>query len=74
MVPQHVMVGVLVCLLCAAVLVRERLILTTTRKGQRLVTWFGPDAAPWVLRGLAVLGICFGLLLAAGIVRPIQWN
>jgi hypothetical protein len=73
MIRQHVLVGVIVVVLCLAAASRDRWILDQTKTGKRLVDWFGPDRAIWVLRLLLVAGIAFGSLLAAGIIRPIQW-
>ena len=73
MIPQHVLVGSLVIVLCLVFLFQERWILEKTAKGQRLVRWFGPAAAPWAFRGLMLFGAVFGGLLATGLIRPIQW-
>ena len=48
-------------------------ILERTQKGRRLVQLVGATNAPLVWRGLMVSIIIFGLLLACGIIRPIQW-
>jgi hypothetical protein len=73
MIRQNVLVGVIVVALCVMVASRDRWVLDHTKKGKRLVDWFGPDRAIWVLRLLLFIGIVFGGLLAAGIIRPIQW-
>ena len=73
MIPQYVLVGSLVIVLCMMLFVRHRWFLENSSKGQRLIRWFGPEMAPWVLRILAALGMIFGGLLATGIIRPIQW-
>ena len=73
MIQQHVLVGGTVVALCLFVFSREHWVLEKTTKGQRLVRWFGLNTAPWVLRGLTAGGMVFGGLLAAGIIRPIQW-
>ena len=67
------MVGIIVVVFCTAILFHERWVLEKTSKGQSLVRWFGAAAALWVLRVATVFGAIFGGLLAAGIVRPIQW-
>ena len=59
--------------LCGVGLVYSRWFLENTRKGERLVHWFGADKAVWVARGLFGLGLVFGLLLAGNFIRPIQW-
>lgn len=73
MIRDNVLVGGLVIILCALVATKERWVLESSKKGQRLVRWFGPGIAVWVLRGLLAFGIVFGALLAGGIIRPIQW-
>jgi hypothetical protein len=73
MLQQHVVVGCMIVALCGLIVVNSRLFLEKTKKGQRLVGRFGPDRAPWVLRGLAATGAVFGALLAMGIIRPVQW-
>jgi len=71
---HHVLVGGVIVLLCSWALFRQAWILESSQKGQRLVRRFGPQAAPWILRLVLAAGIVFGGLLAAGIVRPIQWE
>ena len=68
-----VVIGVMLAILCAVLAYKDRWFLEKTRKGQQLVSWFGTEKAPWVLRGLAFLGILFGVCLASGVIRPIQW-
>ena len=58
--------------LCLMAAFNERWILEKTTKGQRLIHWFGPATASWIFRGLTLLGVVFGGLLAAGVIRPIQ--
>ena len=70
---QEVVVGSVTVALSALLLVQERLFLEKTAKGQRLVRWFGPNRAAWVLRVIALAFMTFGVLLAAGIIHPIQW-
>jgi hypothetical protein len=67
------MVGTIFVVFCTTILFHERWVLEKTSKGQSLVRWFGPAAAIWVLRTATFFGVIFGSLLAAGIVRPIQW-
>jgi len=73
MIEEQTMMGVFIVLLCLTGLWADRWLLTRTKKGQRLVGWFGESRARWVLRGLFVAGILFGLLLARGIIQPISW-
>lgn len=73
MIPEHVIVGLLVFALCTVLFFNGTWFLERTAKGHRLVSWFGPTNAPWVLKGLAGLGMLFGALLAAKIIQPIRW-
>lgn len=73
MIPQHVIVGGLTCLLCALLAAQSKWFLANTRKGAFLVRQFGDQGAPWVLRGLALTGIVVGVLLALEVIRPIRW-
>ena len=70
---DRVFIGVVVTILCGVGLRNARWFLTETKKGQRLTHWFGENRAMWILRGLFLTGAAFGVLLAAGVVRPIQW-
>lgn len=73
MVNEQFVMGLGIALVCLAGLLKERWLLANTRKGQRLVTWFGSRRALWVLRGLLALGAVFGALLAVDVVRPMRW-
>ena len=73
MIPQHVLIGVGVVVLCIMGLIKERWFLENSANGRRLVHWCGATAAPTVFKGLMAMAIVFGALLAAGIIRPIQW-
>lgn len=70
---DQVVMGLGIALLCVTGLWNGRWFLEHTRKGQRLVGTFGDVRALWVLRFLFVAGAAFGLLLAADVIRPIQW-
>lgn len=65
--------GVGVVVLCAAGLWQDRWFLRNTKKGQRLIRWFGEERAVWILRSLLSAGALFGLLLATGIINPVRW-
>jgi hypothetical protein len=67
------MVGSIIIILGLLIYFKEHWVLENTGKGRRLIGWFGAANAPWVLRGLTVLTIIFGVLLAIGIIRPIKW-
>jgi hypothetical protein len=70
---DQILIGAVTAALCAVGLLRGPWLLENTRKGQRLVRWFGGRRALWLLRGLLVLGIAFGVLLAVDVIRPVQW-
>ncbi len=70
---DQIFIGTVTLLLCVFGLVNSGWILDNTKKGERLMAWFGSARAIWVLRGLFCLGAVFGGLLAANIIRPIQW-
>ena len=70
---EQIFIGITVAVLFAAGLCKDRWFLTHTKKGKRLVGWFGEDNAIWVLRGLFGLGVLFGLLLAMNVIRPVRW-
>ena len=74
MISQHVVVGGLTVALCLMLLSRDAWFLEHTKKGQRLVRWFGTVNARWVLRGLILGGIVLGILIITQVVRPIQWS
>jgi len=73
MARQDLLVGVITVFCSAHLLFFDRWFLEKTRIGQRLTGWFGPDRDIWILRGLSLVGMIFGGLLAAGIIRPVKW-
>ncbi len=70
---EQVLIGGMTAALCVAGLWQEQWLLSQTRKGQRLVRWFGDGRAPWVLRLLLAFGFGFGTLLAVGVLNPVRW-
>ena len=74
MAAEQVFIGLTTSGLCAVGLAREAWFLSETKKGQRLVRLCGTRNAMWVLRGLFVVGVLFGLALATGVVNPIRWS
>ncbi len=74
MAKEQVLIGVLCAGLCVLGLWHERWLLENTRKGRRLVNWFGPVGGLRVLRALLVAGLVFGVLLAVDVIRPMHWN
>lgn len=73
MLKEQMVVGGLVVVLCVTGLLKDRWFLANTKKGRKLVGWFGESKALWVLRGLFVGGAVLGLLLATNVIRPVQW-
>jgi hypothetical protein len=71
---DQVIMGATIAALCAAGLWKGNWIVENTRKGRRLVAWFGPRGALWALRVLMAFGVVFGVLLAADWIRPVQWR
>lgn len=65
--------GVLAALVSAIGLWNSRWFLEKTRKGQWLARRCGEEPALWILRGLLSAGTLFGILLALGVVNPVQW-
>lgn len=70
---ERVLIGAVFAALCGLGLWHHRWLLEATPKGQRLVDWFGVHKALWIIRGLLIIGIAFGTLLATGLIRPIDW-
>ena len=70
---EQILVGALVALVSLHGLWKADWLLEHTRKGQKLVGWLGPEKALWVLRGLLIAAVVFGVLLATNVVRPIRW-
>ena len=70
---EQALIGLLVAALCGLGLWHDRWFLTRTRKGRRLIRWFGETRGLWMLRGVFIAGAAFGLLLAADMIRPVPW-
>ena len=70
---EQIFIGSVSAALCLAGIWHDRWLLTETKKGKRLVAWFGEHRALWVLRGLLAAGLLFGVLLATNVIRPIRW-
>ena len=70
---EQIFIGAATAVLSVIGLANCGWILENTRKGKRLADWLGPDRAVWVLRGLLVCAALFGGLLAANVIKPIQW-
>ena len=70
---DQILIGGLTAALCALGLWSDRRLLAVSRNGQRLTEWLGEHRALWALRTLLAGGLAFGVLLAAGVVRPVEW-
>jgi hypothetical protein len=74
MIATQTAMGVLIVGLCLFGIWHHDWLLVNSRYGRRLVIWFGPEGGRRALIGFLIAGIVFGILLAADVVRPIQWN
>ncbi len=70
---EQIFIGLMTAALCGAGMSAEVWFLTETRKGRKLVNVCGAKNSLWIVRGVFTAGIIFGLLLATGIVNPVQW-
>lgn len=70
---EQIVVGGITAILCLAGLRNHRWLLANTRHGRRLAKRFGEPTSVWIVRILLVAGAVFGVLLAANVVRPVQW-
>jgi hypothetical protein len=73
MVQQQTAMGFVITAMCVFGLLNSRWIFEKTRKGRRLAQWLGEVRGLQFVRGLLFVGILFGLLLAADVIRPIHW-
>jgi len=71
---EQIAIGAIVAVLCLAGAWKERWLLEHSKYGHRLIGWFGPQRAPWVLRCLLCGGIVFGVLLATNVIHPVRWQ
>lgn len=69
---DQILMGVIIAAGCLAGLRQRDWILAQTGWGARFTRWFGARAGI-VLRAVLCLGIVFGGLLAANLIRPVQW-
>jgi hypothetical protein len=73
MISTQTAMGAMVVGLCLLGLWQEHVLLKRSLYGRRLVNRFGEVGGRRALRGILVVGIVFGILLAANVIRPIQW-
>jgi hypothetical protein len=69
--PDQVLMGYAIATVCFLGVVYARWFLNNTKKGRWLLIRFGPKHGLWVLRGLLVAGIAFGVCLANNVIRPL---
>ncbi len=70
---EQILIGLGCVLLCGFGLWHSATLLRRSHNGRRLGDLFGAERALWILRGLLTAGTIFGVLLAADVVRPIEW-
>lgn len=63
--------GYAIAVVCLTGVVYSRWFLNNTKKGRWFLKRFGPQNGLWVLRGLLVAGIAFGVCLALDIIQPL---
>ena len=61
-------------MLCTVALRYDRWFVHRTAKGRLLTAKFGERKAVWLWRGVLTAWIVFGLCLATGFIRPMDWN
>ncbi|HUE13259.1 MAG TPA: hypothetical protein VMR25_03740 [Planctomycetaceae bacterium] len=74
MIATQTAIGAAVVGLCLFGMWQYRWLLENSRYGRRLVNVFGEIGGRRALFVLLAAGIVFGILLAADIIRPIQWT
>lgn len=70
---DQIFMGLAIVCACALGLWHRDWLLKHSRYGRRLTQWFGPRHGRLVLLVLLTGGVLFGVLLAANLVRPMQW-
>jgi hypothetical protein len=74
MIPTQTAMGVLIVGLCLVGLWHIGWLLEHSRYGRRLVIWFGEIGGRRAMTGILIAFAIFGVLLAADVIRPIQWT
>ncbi|HSG69875.1 MAG TPA: hypothetical protein VLA12_05640 [Planctomycetaceae bacterium] len=69
--PEQLLMGIGSAVLCLWGLLKSNWFFTETKKGRWLSTRLGDERGLLVLRFLFVLGIAFGVALAANLIRPL---
>jgi len=70
---DQIVIGLGTAGLCGLGLWHARRLLVASRFGRWLADRLGENRGLQVLRGALVGGLVFGLLLAADLIRPVQW-
>lgn len=70
---ERILIGGLFALLCGCGLWHDAWLLRETSKGRRLVAWLGETRGRFALRALLTIGVTTGVLLATGVIEPIEW-
>ena len=70
---ERLLIGLTIALLCGVGAAKVRWLVGETPKGRWLAGRLGEPRARRVLRALLAAGAAFGTLLAAGVVRPVEW-
>lgn len=66
--------GAAIAFICGLGIWRAQWCLAETAKGRRLVDAFGSVRALLMWRMFLLLGVAFGVALAAGFVNPVSWE
>jgi hypothetical protein len=74
MIATQTAMGAMIVGLCLFGIWHRDWMLVNSRYGRRLVIWFGPEGGRRALISFLLLGVVFGILLAADVVRPMHWN
>ena len=66
--------GSAIAAICGVGLWQAQWCLAETSKGRRLADTFGATRALLLLRLVLLIGVAFGIGLAAGLVNPMTWQ
>ena len=66
--------GAAIAVICGLGIWQAQWCLAETAKGRRLVDAFGSGRALLMWRMFLLLGVAFGVALAAGFVNPVSWE
>jgi hypothetical protein len=74
MIRTQTAMGALIVGVCLFGLWHIAWLLENSRYGRRLEIWFGVDGGRRAMTVLLIAGAVFGVLLAADVIRPIDWT